>query len=690
VTIFGLTGSARTGRDGRFTWVPEPRPPFQVLVVLPGGLYTSPILVERLPSDGSLLVLDVRLATSERVTVDAGSTPHTEAPPANAASILLGGDLAQRRPANLTDAIAGVPGASAVGEGQSTVPSLRGLARGRTLLLIDGARVTSERRAGPSATFLDPAVLEAIEIARGPGSVAWGSDALGGVVHARTRDAPRGGPWTARLTGSAGAGLPARALAAEAARGLGDGGVLVQGRMRDFDDYASPRGRVPDSAFRDGGFRLRAHREIGPGRLGLGWQSDLVRDLGKPSSESDVARTVYPIEDSHRLTLAYDGDPRGGLQRWSVHAFAGTYRLVTERDRLATDASPREVSRSDVSAGDYAVRASGSGAVGTWRLQGGLDASGRVGLEALGSEERYDEEGALVESRGEVAIATASRHDLGAWGSLDGRLVGPLTLSAGLRLDRVATRNEGGHFGDRSTRHDAVSGALGVVAGPVLGMTVTGQVSRGFRDPTLSDRYYRGVSGRGFVTGNPDLEPETSRQYDVALRRPGRVRTALYLYRYEIRDLVERYREGADFLFRNRGRALLRGIELEAQAELGGGFWAEIAVQAAEGRAVDDRAPLADVPAEEITLTARKTWSERAAAWARVTLKDRRDDPGPAEQVVPGHGVVDLGGAWRPRAGLEASLVVGNLLDAEYLGSPDELAVPAPGRRVLLTLTGTF
>ena len=59
-------------------------------------------------------------------------------------------------------------------------------------------------------------------------------------------------------------------------------------------------------------------------------------------------------------------------------------------------------------------------------------------------------------------------------------------------------------------------GALTV--GPFQGFSVTAQVSRGFRDPVLSDRYFRGPSGRGFITGNPDLEPETSLQFDLATR----------------------------------------------------------------------------------------------------------------------------------------------------------------------------
>jgi len=153
--------------------------------------------------------------------------------------------------------------------------------------------------------------------------------------------------------------------------------------------------------------------------------------------------------------------------------------------------------------------------------------------------------------------------------------------------------------------------------------------------------------------------------------------------------IAPRYREGSDFLFRNRGRALLRGIELELQADFGGRLTAELGLQAAEGRAKGDGSPLADVPAEGLTLTVHRGFG-RGAVWARALLRARRDDPGPVEQVVPGHAVFDLGGVWRVREDVEARLVAGNLLNEEYLRSPDELAVPAPGRNVVLTVSASF
>lgn len=688
VLLLGHPGGARTGPDGRFTWVPDPHPPFQVLVVLPGDVYTTPILVEELDGGDRPLRLTVTLAAEETVTVEAGASPHTEAPAGSATTTILREDVAQRRPPNLTETLTSLPGAGRVGEGLAAAPSLRGLARGRTLILIDGGRVTSERRVGPSATFLDPATLEAVEVARGPGSVAWGSDAFGGVIHARTRKAPHGGPWTGRADGTLGTGVGQKAVLLEAGRGLDDGGVLVQGRYRDVDDYESPTGTVPGSSSRDGGFRLQAHQEVGAGRLAAGWQSDFGRDLGKPSSEWEVARTVYPLEDSHRFTLGYDGDPLGPLSRWELDGFLGSNRLVTDR---ITDGPAESVRRrSDVSAWDYGVRASAAGVSGRTAIRGGLDFNGRVGLEALEEVERRqsgEESGVLVEG---VAIADASRHDLGAWVTMDGRLLEHLVASGGVRFDHVTTTNVGGYFGDLGTSHDAVSGALALVGGPVAGVSVTGQVSSGFRDPTLSERYFRGVTGRGFITGNPDLEPERSLQYDLAFRRPGRVRAALYLYRYEIRNLVERYREGSDFFFRNRGKALVRGVELELQADLGRGFALELGVQAAEGRAVDDDEPLSDIPAEGLTMTLRRGFGGQGAVWGRVLLRAERNDPGPVEREVPAFGVLDLGGTWRIARHLETRFVFGNVFDTDYLGSPDELAVPAPGRHLIVTLSATF
>ena len=231
-----------------------------------------------------------------------------------------------------------------------------------------------------------------------------------------------------------------------------------------------------------------------------------------------------------------------------------------------------------------------------------------------------------------------------------------------------------------------------MTAGPFSGFSATAQVARGFRDPTLSDRYFRGPTGRGFITGNPDLEPETSLQLDGALRYvAGRWRAAVYAYHYRIDDLVERYQTETDFFFfRNRGRARIDGVEAELQA-----------TPALAARAGAD-APTPST-ARRSTTTRRSTpsrcrpspracaaTSDRGYVWVRTGLYGRLDDPGPTEQERPGYGLLDAGVGVRLWRQVELDLLGRNLLDKAYLVSPDARATLAPGLTLIATASIRF
>jgi iron complex outermembrane receptor protein len=467
----------------------------------------------------------------------------------------------------------------------------------------------------------------------------------------------------------------------------------MQGRARRLDDYRAPDGVVPDSGARDSGALLRTSIAAGPGRLRFGWQADSARDIGKPSADHPAVRSFYPREDSGRLTLGWEMAPREAFTHAAVEAFFGSYRLVTDRERAATPTDPRTLSRADVEANDYGLRASARRAAGAGRIEFGLDRFGRIGLQAADATVTYDAGGAIAGLAVVESVEDARRDDTGLFVTADAPFGGRFTATGGLRLQEVRTRNRGGFAGDRDTRHDAVAGHAALTVSLGRGWSAVIQAARGFREPTLSDRYFRGTTGRGFVTGNPDLEPERSLQADLALRfSPApRLRGAIYAYRYRIDDLVERYEAAPDeFTFRNRGRALLRGIELEIEGETRGGLSIAFGGQVARGEALDDGAPLADVPAAGGFVTLRRAVRERGHLTARLAgfLRDRR--PGPTEIDTPGHTLLDLGGGWRFRSGLEIRLLVRNALDRSYPGSPDEAAAPAPGRTALLTFAGAF
>ena len=293
VSVLGRPGEAITDADGRFNWQPDPTPPFEILVIDATGTHARPVLIKQLDA-GQELIVTIAPLLNESVTVT-GSAPSIEATPAAGTTSVSRRDVAVRQPANLIQAIENVAGVHQVSEGQAAVPAIRGLARGRTLILIDGARVSSERRAGPSATYMDAGTIEAVDVARGPGSVAYGSDAFGGVVSVRTRSVAPGSPWAANLIGSVGAGIPEQRGSAEVSKGTAAGGFLVAAHARQADDWDSPSGEVFNSGYSDRGFLARVEQKLGAGYLTAGWQSDFGRDIAA------ARRGRLPARRHHRL-----------------------------------------------------------------------------------------------------------------------------------------------------------------------------------------------------------------------------------------------------------------------------------------------------------------------------------------------------------------------------------------------------
>ena len=654
ISVVGRSGSVRTAADGSFEIVPDPALPSTLIVVGSRGEIYPPIHLETLAAE-------VRLepAWRETVTVTTGAAPNIEGTPAAAPVVVGAEEIEQRKPAHVAEAIAAMPGVTIRGEGPPAVPVVRGLAGGRTLLLIDDARVVSERRAGPSASFLDPLTLGSIEISRGPGSVAYGSDALGGVVHMRPRDPVPGSPASRYDAWFSFGGTNERSVAAETSFDVFGGAMLGAIHVRTADDAVDGSGEtIENSRYRDRGALLRFVRDTPSGRLRVGLMSSVARDTGAPSSEA--SRTTYPDERATLATFAADLQPGGWWTAAFVRGSLGAHSLTTARERPGG-----AIESAAVKARDASLRLSGERGSGASRFVTGVDFVSRFDLRASGS------------------IDDAGRTDVGAWATWEGRVLPAVQLVVGGRGDRIDTRNRGGWFGDRSRDDVALSGHAAATAGPFRGATATLQVARGFREPMLSDRYFRGVSGRGFITGNPDLEPEKSLQFDAALRwTGGRTRAALFAYDYRITDLVERYRDGTDFFFRNRGEAEIRGVEAELAATLPRNLEIQAGASLARGES-EGGEPLDDISPPALHLSLR--WAaERASSFATLSAFARDDRPGPVEVERPGYVSLDIGAGWRISPRFELRLAVRNATDAHRFGSPDENAAFAPGRSVMV------
>ena len=124
------------------------------------------------------------VVTATRVERQVFNTPH-------AISILDDQAVAESNAAKTPDLLTGTTGVliqkTNAGGGS---PYIRGLIGKQVLILVDGVRLNNSfYRFGPHQYLntIDPNIIERIEIVRGPGSVLYGSDALGGVINVITK-----------------------------------------------------------------------------------------------------------------------------------------------------------------------------------------------------------------------------------------------------------------------------------------------------------------------------------------------------------------------------------------------------------------------------------------------------------------------------------------------------------------------
>ncbi len=687
ISIVGQAGTWVADAEGRADLEPEPVFPLMLMVSRSDGVAMKPIEIEAAPAEEIMILHLSGLGGS--ITVVSSAVPDLEVAPASASTVMGEEDLASRAPTSLAESLENIPGAGRTGEGHSTVPGLRGLPQHRTLILLDEGRLVTERRAGASGTFLDPDTLDEIEVIRGPGSVAWGSDAFGGIIRARSRMpglSPEGTSVRYSIQGAE--GTPGFGAAADVMMPFAGGGLLIGAQTRDYDDYSSPRGDVFDTRWRAWGFRGAWESILGRGVLRANWRSDRAVDVGKPNPNSRVKRRYYPEEDSDRFGLSWEQPLGGGWDRLALSLAWDHYRLVLNKESLDEDLRPSSRKQSDVRADDLEIRAEVERNIGEARLVLGFNGLSRFGLEALNRAFEVGDSGGLVETGREISVDGAHSEDYGLFAAVS-RDYGALRLQGGLRLDGVYSSNSGGYFGSVDESDSALSGFTGISVDLGGGFEVSGQYSRGFRAPLLSDRFYRGETGRGFITGNPQLDPEKADQFDLSLRyRESRWQLAAYAYLYRIDDMIERYKEEGNYYFRNRASGEIRGLEFEAAAGISDDLSLRFGAWWLRGETVDDHQPTSDIPAPGADFMLRRS-PDRGLGWMlRGALYFKDDRAGPTELRVGGYAVFDGELSWAFSEQLRLRLLGRNLMDHVYPGSADEDAVLAPGRSLLVSLRG--
>ena len=202
------------------------------------------------------------------VTASAGGT-ETAFEAFNAVSTLAAFDVVQESAGNLGDALQHEPGVASrsYGPGASR-PIIRGFDGDRVLILDNGISTGDlSSSSGDHGVTIDPYNAERIEIVRGPVTLLYGSNAVGGLVNVIT---PHEKYHESLFDGTrAQFGVVAGSANAEAGTTASlqhtQGNVLVwgNGSMRRTDEYDTPAGAVENSA-----------TELTNARAGLGWFGD--------------------------------------------------------------------------------------------------------------------------------------------------------------------------------------------------------------------------------------------------------------------------------------------------------------------------------------------------------------------------------------------------------------------------------
>jgi outer membrane receptor for ferrienterochelin and colicins len=472
-------------------------------------------------------------------------------------ALMSDSDIASRAVTGIDEAVDKAPGVQFL-NGQINIRGSSGFVQGlgsRVLLLVDGVPANQGDRGGINWDLLPVDDVERIEVVKGAGSALYGSAALGGVVNLITREIPFGFHARLRATGGSYADPPHPEWQFRDFTGTHGGADLTS--SYGTDDL---RGAVTVGGYHSDGYRQQDRRDhwqlAGRGdwqespntRLTVSgsWASDQYQvplawcergtcdDRGQayqPFKIDTASLGNRTRSDKGYLTAVLAGTPSERL-RWQARASWLHTRF--------TDIQPK-------SGDDFGVADRYGGELrGEFRPPG--DGVVTVGAEAGLSDIASD------------IFGSHRQAEYAAYGEGE-RPLGKAQLTTGARIDFLAIDG----------------GALTAVVSPRIGAVLpTGSgiwrasVGRGFRAPSLAERFVSTTVSGFTVVPNPNLQPEQAWTFEVGHARPigSAVRIDAAVFWTEASKLIEPSvnLQLIEIQFKNVTRARLAGLDLAVVA----------------------------------------------------------------------------------------------------------------------------
>lgn len=512
VRLTGTTRSTVSGEDGSFRF--EALPPGRYVVQASSERFGSTSAAVRVASGEAAsvaLTLDLVIHGDE-VVVTATADPRTLSDLAQPVSVLSGDELALSARPSLGETLAEQPGVHSTffGAGASR-PVIRGQGGNRIRILENGVDSGDVSDTSPDhAVAADPFSAEKIEIVRGPATLLYGSNAIGGVVNLIDDRIPEYLPGTpiegtVSLVGSSNA--EERGGGVTLGGGAGKVAWNASGFRRETDDYESGEGTVVNSDLEaDGG-------SAGLSVIGeKGFLGAAVRtydsNYGNPAEEE-----VHLELEQRRLDL------RGGTSaRFGI--FDGARLRFGLTDYEHSELEGEEVGTRFLNDAWEGRLDAPHRQVGSFHGSVGLQLSQRS-FEAIGEE-------AFVPPTDNDTWAAFVFEEVGT-GSLRGQL--------GLRYDHQDSSATGQP--DRS--FSASSASAGLLWSPSETYSAALTLARAVKLPDPEALYANGphIATGVFEIGDPGLDEETTLGVDLSLRKTaGRVRGELSVFSSRADDYI--------------------------------------------------------------------------------------------------------------------------------------------------------
>ncbi|MDA3925437.1 MAG: TonB-dependent receptor [Kiritimatiellae bacterium] len=590
-------------------------------------------------------------------------------------------------------------------------PYIRGFTGFRTLFLIDGIRLNnSVFRDGPNQYWgtVDPYLIDDFELVKGPSSVMYGSDGIGGTVNALT-----GSPFDLKSENPYGGRLYYRYSTAEDSNIFrAEGKLVMDGKFgvqagvtyKDFGDLETGSGHVENSGYTELDFDIKAeYRFSDDARLILAHQNVNQDDAwrthktiyGQSFSGTSIGNEKRRVLDQNR-SLSY-----AKFEQEEIDGFVDelevtiSHQLQSEtRHRIKSDLSS-EYQGFDVNTYGANVQALSDTKSGEWIY--GIDYY-RDYVDSY--KNKYNSDGSFKSRSIQGPVADDAIYDnLGVYVQDTIALHDKVDLILGGRYTYINADSD--KYQDPATGKEAsmsedwhnLAGSARVVYRvlPEQGVSLFGGVSQGFRAPNLSDLTRLDTARSNEIeTPCTDLDPEEFLCYEAGIKiEAERLTMSASCFYTDISDMIVRTPTGRivdgdqEVTKKNGGDGYVHGIELYSAYEFiddwtlwGGLTWMYGAVDTYPTsdpekvtEVIDRLMPLTGTLGLRWNATDR-CWIETFVAMAdkadKLSTRDKSDTQRIPPGGTPGYAVFTLRGGCRITDQLNLSVACENIGDKNY------------------------